>query len=169
MDVDLVAESDPLLTTKCNYWDFSNPPHDAAELIARMTEVMRAEGGMGLSANQVGVNARLFIMEVDEIVTPFFNPIIDQASEETVLAQEGCLSFPELELKIKRPIWLNVSYLDISGKPVYEIVTDIRARCYAHELDHLNGVRFTDRVSKLSLDLAKKRRAKLRRNQNVGR
>jgi peptide deformylase len=169
MGDDLVPETDPILTTKCVPWDFKNQTHNADELIARMTRVMHAERGIGLSANQIGVNARLFIMEFDGQVIPCFNPEILQASEELLSATEGCLSFPDLELKVKRPAWLSVSYQDISGNAVHEIVTDIKARCYAHELDHLNGIRFTDRVSKLAVDMAKKRRTKHTRNQNVGR
>jgi peptide deformylase len=164
---ELVPENDPILTTKCVDWDFNNPPRDAEQLITRMTEVMREERGIGLSANQIGMNARLFIMEIDDRVVPCFNPTIVQASEELISATEGCLSFPDLELKVKRPSWLSVSYQTISGDMAHEIMTDIKARCYAHELDHLNGIRFTDRVSKLTVDMAKKRRSKLQRNSNV--
>jgi peptide deformylase len=169
MDGELVPETDPILSTICTDWDFSNPLYNPDELIECMTRIMHSEQGVGLSANQIGIDTRLFIMEFDDKVTPCFNPEIIQASEETVLGQEGCLSFPDLELKIKRPSWLSVSYQDISGNRVHEIVTGIKARCYSHELDHLNGIRFIDRASKLSVDMAKKRRAKNRRNNNSGR
>lgn len=164
MDGELVPETDPILTTRCEDWDFSNPGHNSEELISLMTRVMRDEQGIGLSANQIGINTRLFIMDFDDKVIPCFNPKIIQAAEELVSATEGCLSFPDLELKVKRPVWLNVSYQDLSGNAVHEIVTDIKARCFAHELDHLNGVTFTTQVSKLVLSMAlKKRRKKILR------
>ena len=169
MDNELVPETDPILTTKCSDWDFTNPPHDAPTLIAHMTQVMRAENGMGLSANQIGINVRLFIVDFDGDIIPCFNPVIVQESLTPVLATEGCLSFPELELKVKRPTWISVSYQDVSGNQMDEILTDTKARCFAHETDHLNGVRFIDRVSKLAVDMAKKRRAKNRRNLYNGR
>jgi peptide deformylase len=164
MDNDLVPEDHHALTTTCTVWDFENPPYNAEELIAHMTQIMRRERGIGLSANQIGITSRLFIVDFDGAIIPCFNPEIAQQSLTLVTVNEGCLSFPDLELKVKRPAWLSVSYQDISGNKVDEILTDIKARCYAHELDHLNGIRFTERVSKLSKDMAMKRRAKNRRN-----
>ena len=161
MDANLVSESDPILYTKCKEWDFSNPEYSSEDIIKCMTKVMYDAGGMGLSANQIGINTRLFIMEdrPGEII-PFFNPVVEQASDELIAIGEGCLSFPALELSIKRPKWVSVSYQTTHGVIQYEILTDTKARCFQHELDHLNGITFTKRVSKLSFDMANKKRQK---------
>lgn len=160
----LVPESDNILRTRCDEWDFSSQT-DAAELIERMVSVMRCEGGIGLSANQIGLNHRVFIMEMDSRIWACFNPEVIHVSKEQSIFEEGCLSFPDLRLKIKRPAEIAVKYQDIHGNYQEEELTGILARCYLHEMDHLNGVCFVDNVSRLALTMALKRRAKNKRNR----
>jgi peptide deformylase len=96
---------------------------------------------------------------IPDFPAPFavFNPVIKEASTELVLDQEGCLSYPDLFLKVKRPSWIVAEYQDSKGT-VKEIRIDgYLSKCFQHEFDHLNGVCFVDRVSQMKLNLAMKR------------
>jgi len=101
---------------------------------------------------------------IEGFPSPFalFNPVIKEASSELVLDEEGCLSYPGLYLKVKRPSWVLAEYQDSKGN-THEIKVDgYISKCFQHELDHLNGVCFVDRVSQMKLQLAMK---KLRKNK----
>jgi len=146
-------------------FDFNNPIIDPLELEEQMIMLMAKENGIGLSANQVGIDARVFAMfprNIPEIHTPFalFNPKVIDASLELEDDEEGCLSFPGLFFKVKRPQSIIVEFLDRSNKSYILRLEGIDARCFLHELDHLNGICFTDRISKLKLDLAIKKQRK---------
>lgn len=160
----LVPEDSDILRTRCDEWDFSSQS-DPDALVEQMISVMREERGMGLSANQIGLNHRVFVMEYGDQVWACFNPEIVSSSEELAIFEEGCLSFPDLILKIKRPAEVTVKYQNQRGDFCEEELTGLVARCYQHELDHLNGICFTDVASKLTLKMATKRRAKNRRNR----
>jgi peptide deformylase len=140
---------------------------DAKQLEKDMIDFMKSAGGIGLAANQIGITKRVFVMGSDNIPnfpSPFavFNPIIKEASSELVLDQEGCLSYPNLYLQVKRPAWVVAQYQDSEGN-VKEIRVDgYLAKCFQHEYDHLNGVCFVDRVSQMKLNLAMK---KIRKNK----
>ena len=139
---------------------------DRAELSKKMYNSMVKYGGIGLSANQVGLPFRMFVMgghpEIEDgKVRNCYNPIIKDLSEETVLMKEGCLSFPFLFLSIKRPKWVNVQYTDDNGETVEEYLHGMSARIFQHENEHMNGYIFTDLVGKLKLDRAKKAQKKL--------
>ena len=100
--------------------------------------------------------------------TPFavINPVIEQVAVNTADEPEGCLSFPELYMKVKRPRGIVVKFLDTDAKECILELYDIDARCFLHEYDHLQGIEFTDRVSKLRLQRAKKKRTTLRKRIN---
>jgi len=142
-------------------WDFA-VDGDAEQLEKSMCEFMIAAGGIGLAANQIGLTKRVFVMGSNNIPgfpAPFalFNPRIIESSKEIVLDQEGCLSYPGLYLKIKRPSWVVAAYQDCKGT-VREIKIDgYLSKCFQHELDHLDGVCFVDKVSQLKLNLAMKK------------
>ena len=139
---------------------------DRKELSKKMYDSMTKYGGIGLSANQVGLPFRMFVMGghpqiEDGKVRNCFNPIVKDLSEETILMKEGCLSFPFLFLSISRPKWVNVQYTDENGETVDEYLHGMSARIFQHENEHMNGYIFTDLVSKLKLDRGKKAQAKL--------
>jgi peptide deformylase len=124
-------------------------------------DLMQKSKGVGLAANQVGLNASVFGMlksNGDKIAV--FNPIIRGASDETNLGVEGCLSFPALMLNVKRSNSIAVSYQNKEGITVNEELHGFDARVFQHEFDHLQGVNFVDRVGKLKLDIALKKRNK---------
>ena len=139
---------------------------DRAELSKKMYNSMVKYGGIGLSANQVGLPFRMFVMgghpQIENgKVRNCFNPLIKDLSPETVLMKEGCLSFPFLFLSISRPKWVNVQYTDENGETVEEYLHGMSARIFQHENEHMNGYIFTDLVSKMKLDRGKKAQAKL--------
>lgn len=147
-------------------WDFENDG-DAVQLEADMVAFMEQHHGIGLAANQIGITKRVFVIgskKIDGFPEPFamFNPVIIEASEEQSLEKEGCLSYPDLWLSIKRPSVIKVSYQDSYGNTHEAAMSGLIARCFQHELDHLNGVCFVDIVSPMKLNLAMK---KLRKNK----
>mgnify|MGYP001197253446 FL=1 len=130
---------------------------DVAE---NLIDTMRLENGVGLAANQVGLLERVFVMYSDikeKKIIACFNPhIIEYATEEIVM-DEGCLSYPGLWLKIKRPVWIRATWEDQNGvKDEYKLA-GLEARIFQHEMDHMEGLNFTDLVSNLKLSMAKKR------------
>ena len=139
---------------------------DAKDISERMIELMRSQSGLGMSANQVGIDGQIFVMRpiLLEDKTPLvvINPEVVSASTETELMVEGCLSYPDLFLHVKRPKHIVAKYLDIDAKECTIELYDIDARCFLHEFDHLNGIKFTDRVSKLKLDRALKKQKKIK-------
>lgn len=126
---------------------------------------MVEEGGVGFAANQMGFLYRVFAMNIGESPTFYYNPEVIEEGDEVITVEEGCLSFPGLFIKVKRPRSVTVRYQDRDGNVHTEELTDLASRCFQHELDHLDGVCFTDRVSKLSLEMARKRRAKNERKK----
>jgi peptide deformylase len=160
--MDLIFENSPILRQPCNPVDFSSKflLFDPEELARNMIDTMRVRRGLGLAAPQVGLLYRLFVMGDETQAIACFNPEILETSSETFLDQEGCLSYPNLWLSIARPTWIIVKYQDATGKEQQSRFELIWSRCFSHELEHLDGVCFIDKVSKLKLDMAKKRRLK---------
>lgn len=154
------------LVESSSAWDF-NTDSDAQELESKMIQLMIENRGIGLAANQIGLTKRVFVMgsyTIEGFPQPFalFNPVILETSEETVLDQEGCLSYPGLYLTVKRPAWVRAAYQNAKGDIIEAKFTGYLSKCFQHELDHLNGICFVDKVSKLKLQLAMK---KLRKNK----
>ena len=147
-------------------WEFGIDG-DAEQLEKDMIEFMIYNHGIGLAANQIGITKRVFVMgshNIPGFPPPFgvFNPKILDVSEETAIDKEGCLSYPDLWLSVKRPAVIKVEYQDSKGT-IHEVaMSGLIARCFQHELDHLNGICFVDKVSQLKLQLAMK---KLRKNK----
>jgi peptide deformylase len=139
-------------------WEFGIDG-DAEQLEKSMCEFMILNHGIGLAANQVGLAKRVFVIgsnNIDGFPAPFalFNPQILRVSEEQELMKEGCLSYPDLWLSIKRPAVIEVEYQDSKGSTHEVAMSGLIARCFQHELDHLNGICFVDIVSPMKLQLA---------------
>ena len=136
---------------------------DRVELKHNLIETMNHYQGIGLSANQCGVMERVFVMYEDfrkrEIVA-CFNPNIIISSTDTILMDEGCLTYPGLWLKVSRPETVQVVFEDEFGETQKRKYSGLEARVFQHEMDHMEGTDFTQKVSKLKLDLAMKRRNK---------
>lgn len=136
------------------------------ELKDNLIDTMKEYSGIGLSANQCGVMERVFVMYSDidkKEIRTCFNPKILKSSEETIIMTEGCLTWPGLWLKLARPYNIFCSYEDEHGE-VHEVhMQDLEARVFQHEMDHMEGTNFTQRVSKLKLNMAKKRASKVKK------
>lgn len=163
---ELIEEASQVLRTPPPEFDFENPPEDPAEIAKNMAEAMDKFGGLGLSANQVGLPYRMFVMrtmhegDTESKVLPYFNPKLTRVSQETDLMKEGCLSFPDLFLMIKRSKTIEFTYQDETGEEKSAVLEGIGARCVQHEIDHLNGILFLQRASRLKLERAMKARKK---------
>jgi peptide deformylase len=160
----LISSPNDFLNKVVKPFDFKTM--DAKQISGEMCQIMMANNGLGLAANQVGLDAQIFVMrpvEHQEVTKPFavINPIILEISEDTVTGKEGCLSHLGLVLNISRPERLVAQFLDIDAKECILEFSGIDARCFLHEFDHLQGIEFTDRTSKLKLSLAKKKQKKL--------
>lgn len=135
----LVSSNDPILKEEAEDFDFQNPPVNPVELYQKLSSTMVREGGLGLSANQCGLPYRAFVM-TGENITGVFNPKIVDQSNETIVLDEGCLSYPNLFIRIKRPRKIKVRYQTPIGEVVTEVYDGITARIFQHELDHLDGI-----------------------------
>ena len=160
MEYKLINENNKVLYQKAAPWDFEKDG-SPFELIKEMTRMMFENKGIGLAAPQLGVSKELFIMGNAELLIACVNPTYIPVPDTKIVKEiEGCLSFPNLWLHVDRWESIQATYLDASGKEINAEFSGIQARCFQHETDHLRGECFTSKVSKLSLDLAKKRQAK---------
>jgi peptide deformylase len=133
------------------------------QLIREMLQTMYSADGIGLAAPQVAVNKQLIVVDLqpDEAATPpliLINPVISKVSSDLAMTQEGCLSIPNVYLDVRRPAVIEVSFKDENGRPQRLAATELLACCIQHEVDHLNGVLFVDRVENsllLNQELAK--------------
>jgi len=140
-------------------------------LIIDMFETMRAASGAGLAANQIGVLKRIFVLDlssyVEEETKPYvvINPKITYLSEETWVAEEGCLSFPTIKkISITRPENLKLKHLDENGAAQELQASGWLSRAIQHELDHLNGITMVHYASKIKRDLILKKLKKYKEN-----
>ncbi len=155
----LVLEKDPILKQNCEDFDFSSD--DAEKLARELSTDMVNHEGIGLAAPQVGLLKRVFVIGDRSGILPCFNPEIVNYSEDEDWLTEGCLSYPGLYIKIKRPTTVDVRFQDLDGTVRDMKLEGIISRCYQHELDHLNGVTFQLKAGHLALQMAKKRRMKI--------
>ena len=142
----LISPDDPLLHKKIKKCSYNL---DRSKLSYTLTENMFHHNGVGLSANQIGIEERVFVMMVDidlEQTITCFNPKIIKESKDEVVMEEGCLSYPEMHLDISRPRSIIVKYED-EGKSIFKrrLDGDI-ARIFFHEYDHMEGIDFTQRT-----------------------
>jgi len=132
-----------------------------SKLVDNMRETLLTEKGLGLAAPQVGKNIKLIIVRMnfdtpEEMARPLINPEILYTSKETVVAEEGCLSLPECYKPVERFKKIRVRFDDIHGVSQILELEDLNARIVQHEVDHLNGVLFTDRVTEDVVSMPKK-------------
>jgi peptide deformylase len=163
---DILDRTAPILREVMPAFDFKNPVVDSVELYNDLAETMRENEGMGLSANQIGVRVRAFVMRAEEIIG-VFNPRVVDVSTETVTLEEGCLSYPNLFVKIKRPKSIKVRFTTPDGETSTKTFTGMTARVFLHELDHLDGIAHTSRANSYHLEQAKKLVKKIGRKYKV--
>jgi len=164
--LEFVQENHPILSSQL-------PPADPGVNLEALSKdmflLMWSNGGIGLAAPQVGMAVRMFVMGPQS--GPNYvciNPEIIEVSGEVETATEGCLSFPSLWLNIKRPKWVHARYTALNGETIEQRFDGLLARCYIHELEHLDGITFTKHSSQLGLQLARVRQQKsLRKKKRV--
>jgi peptide deformylase len=156
----LVAETNPILKEVLPEFDFSNPPVNPNEFASSLVETCRENKGYGLSANQCGFKHRVFVMGAEDNFVAHFNPKVLKEYGEAHMV-EGCLSFPLLGLSITRASMIDVEYQDFNGETKTATYSGISARCFLHELDHLNGIVYTSRAKPMALQSGKKKRDKI--------
>jgi peptide deformylase len=127
---------------------------DIRALVADMFDTMYHAPGIGLAAIQVGVPARVVVMDLSKRQTEaqpkvFINPEITWSSDEPSVYEEGCLSIPDVHEDVERPARVKVTYRDVDGELRAEDADGLFATCIQHEVDHLNGVLFIDHISRL--------------------
>ena len=148
--LEVVNYGNPILRKRCNQvTDFSR----LSDFIDDMFDTMYEEEGIGLAANQVGVDLNLFIMDIshtddNEYPRIFINGEITSSKGESIFS-EGCLSIPEVALEVTRPEVISFKYQDINEKWHEEEFDGLLARAIQHEIDHLNGVLIIDLVSEM--------------------
>jgi peptide deformylase len=160
----LIKHPDPVLKQSAVPWQFqvADDFEQARKIEQEMISLMKAANGIGLAAQQVGLLKRVFVMRTqDGREFGVFNPVIIEVNNEKELGEEGCLSFPDLWLKVERSKSLIAKYLDNTGEERIIQLEGLDARCFLHELDHLDGVCFTDGLSPLKLSMAIKKQRKL--------
>ncbi|MDB5662349.1 MAG: peptide deformylase [Sphingomonas bacterium] len=146
-------------------------------LIADMFETMYDAPGIGLAAIQVGVPKRLLVIDLQDgaeedqepVRNPrvFINPELFDPSEEINLYSEGCLSVPEQYADVERPARIHARWLDQDGKQHEEALDGLLSTCLQHEMDHLEGILFIDRLSRLKREMVLKKLEKYRRSRKA--
>ena len=155
--LNLVEPSDEVMNRAPQPFNFKAEGDSANSAANVLYQRMQLLGGVGLSANQVGLDMRVFVMGLGETKIAVFNPIIISYSKTEELFNEGCLSYPGIMLAIKRPTKITATYQDETGKFIEQDFNGLTARIFQHEYDHMNGTDYTHRASKFKLDFAKKK------------
>jgi peptide deformylase len=158
-DLKIIPDNDPVLLSPPSAWDF-NGDEDSLMFSNMLQDRMVELGGIGLSANQVGVSKTVFCIGMNEYRKTFFNPVILETSIEEESGEEGCLSFPGIFIQVKRPISVTLQSQNEKGEIQTDKFEGLTARVVLHEYDHMLGIVFKEKVSKLKWDMAVKRKSK---------
>ncbi|MDP1718833.1 MAG: peptide deformylase [bacterium] len=143
-------KDEKFLRQETAHFDFSKfSKKEIRELIQTMRRDMNTANGIGLSANQIGLNARVFVARADNKFYALFNPDIIQQSSEIATMDEGCLSVPGIYGLVDRPAKVTLKGLDANGKPIRIKAWGLLARIFQHEIDHLNGKLFIDKAKQV--------------------
>ena len=155
----LVLEDDSILRKPGAPFNFDNPQEDPEKLTEELVDAMEKYEGMGLSACQIGVDLKVFVMRYNGGAIVCFNPIIIEYSPQTTYISEGCLSFPGLFFPVERAYGISTEYYRKDGIKMSGTFVDITAKCFQHEYDHMLGKLYIDGVSNLKLKNARKKQA----------
>jgi len=158
----LYDENHPMLKRSIPEYELSRLPNPVmTNLVSRLKMTMKLYSGLGLSANQCGVFERVFVIGNEDMVIPCINPKVIRIVGAVEKNKEGCLSFPGLFLNIERPLSIDVEFYDVNGKLINTTFEGLTARCFLHELDHMNGIRMVEYVKPLALKMARQKQQKL--------
>ena len=160
----LIDYKNPLLNNRLS--DIENTDIDELHKLANeMYAFVDQQGGAGLSANQVGIDKRMFVVKYHEYQQTFINPHITWESDRKLMLEEGCLTFPSVFMNVKRPDAIRLTYIDYDGKKQEEqLFMGVTNRIIQHEYDHMEGMFFYNHLSKLQSERWKK---KLRKKMGI--
>lgn len=164
----LVPSDHPLLRQRMEPFDFKNPLTDPVQLAIDLTETMIYNKGLGLSANQIGLPYRVFAINANPVYVCFNPIIVDETLTNIILLDEGCLSFPNLFVKIKRPRTIKTRFSTPNGDVHTQKFDGMTSRCFQHELDHLNGIVYTARASRYHIEKGMNKKKQLDRLEKRG-
>jgi peptide deformylase len=153
----LVNYSDPILTTPCQTFNFSDPPFDPIQFAKDIVKFMHENNGIGLAANQVGVPYKVFCMRGHPENFVCYNPKIVWYSDAKIELEEGCLTYPGLTVKITRPQHIRVRFNTPNGDTLTKQFTGMSSRIFQHEFDHLDGNVFYNKANRYHRDTALKK------------
>ena len=156
----LYDDHHPMLNVKMPEHTSPLPNVQMTKLVKRLKLTKKMYGGIGLSANQCGIAQRVFVIGYEDFDMVCINPKVLNMSADLLKENEGCLSFPGLYVKVARPSWIEVEYTTEEGRIIQTKLDGLSARCFLHELDHMNGIKFTQHVGPVALRMAKQKQEK---------
>lgn len=163
-ELQLVSETSEVLKKTQDEFDFGKPPCDPKDLAFKLDECMRKNNGLGLSACQVGIPYRVFVLRIDgHGPVALFNPRIVNQSDNLISMKEGCLSFPLLYMNVKRPDAVRIRYQTYEGETKTQQLIGMSARVALHEMDHMDGITYMNRATPFELQRATRKRMILKR------
>jgi len=152
--MELVIGEKDVLKQPCLAFDFATPPFEPIQFAHDLMKFMYDKNGIGLAANQVGIPYRVFAMRGSPENFVCYNPRIVDRSEEQISLEEGCLSFPNLIVKVKRSKEIRARFQTPNGQLLTKKFIGMSARIFQHELDHLDGMMYYNRANKYHRDRA---------------
>lgn len=159
----LVSLTDPILRQRIEKFNFNSPKYDPTELAHTLAQTMIANKGIALSAPQIGIPCRAFVL-LDSPIMCCFNPMVVDESTETLYTEEGSLLAPNFLIKVKRPVTIKIRYTQANGNVITSRLTGISSRLYQQQLDQLDGQLFTANCTRLAIELAIRKANKLGMN-----
>ena len=151
----------PLLHQSIPEFTGQLPNPSVTRLIRQLTLTRKMYAGLGLSANQCNIAERIFVIGTDSFDLTCINPKVIDASPDLQKGREGCLSYPGMYLNVSRASWIVAEFMDENGEVKQMKLDGLTARCYLHELDHMNGITFTEHVGPVALQFAKEKQKKV--------
>ena len=148
----LINKNSPTLRQKAEQFDFNDPPFDPIEFAHNIVKFMYDNNALGIAGPQIGLSQRVFAMRGHPENFVCFNPRIIDYGEKQIYLEEGCLTFPNLVLKVKRPQNIKVRFQMPNSEVVTHKFSGITARIFQHEYDHLEGILFTSRANRYHLE-----------------
>lgn len=140
-----ILHDDPILSEKALPVESITPDH--RDMARSMVELLKKHNGIGLAAPQIGVSIQMIVVYIKQLQKKpvvMYNPEIISTDDGSETDNEGCLSFPDVVVEVKRANTIKVKYMDSKGKPAMLKASGILARCIQHEIDHLHGITLLD-------------------------
>ena len=159
--LNIFGENHPMLSVPIPEYREAIPNPSMKNLVAKLKMTMKLYNGIGLSANQCGIFQRVFVIGTEHFQIACINPKVVAKSKELSRDNEGCLSFPGMFLKVERPTWVDAEFYDETGAFKQIRLEGLTAKCFLHELDHMNGVKFVEHAGPLAVQMARQRQGKL--------